>query len=42
MEVGLNQLLKGSARAISALIAGFLIFAGLLAASPASAADSDP
>lgn len=42
MEVGLNQLLKGSARAVSALIAGFLIFAGLLAASPASAADPDP
>ena len=42
MEVGLNQLLKGSARAVSALIAGFLIFAGLLAVSPASAADPDP
>lgn len=42
MEVGLNRLLKGPARAIGALIAGFLIFAGLLTASPASAADADP
>lgn len=42
MEVGLNRLLKGPARALGALIAGFLIFAGLLTASPASAADADP
>lgn len=35
----MNRLLKGPARAIGALIAGFLIFAGLLTASPASAED---
>ena len=39
MEVGLNRLLKGPARAFGVVIAGFLIFAGLLTASPASAAD---
>lgn len=38
----MNRLLKGTARATSAIIAGFLIFAGLLTASPASAADPDP
>ena len=38
----MNRLLKGPARALGALIAGFLIFAGLLTASPASAADADP
>ena len=42
MEVGLNRLQKGPARALGALIAGFLIFAGVLTASPASAADPDP
>jgi branched-chain amino acid transport system permease protein len=42
MEVGLNRLQKGPVRAFGALIAGFLIFAGLLAASPASAAKPDP
>jgi neutral amino acid transport system permease protein len=42
MEVGLNRLQKGPVRAFGALIAGFLIFAGLLAASPASAADAEP
>jgi len=35
----LNRLLKGSTRALSALIAGFLLFTLLLAATPASAAD---
>lgn len=38
----MNRLQKGPARAFGALIAGFLIFAGLLTASPASAADPDP
>jgi branched-chain amino acid transport system permease protein len=42
MEVGLNRLLKGPARVINALIAGFLIFAGLMAATPAHAEDADP
>jgi branched-chain amino acid transport system permease protein len=42
MEVGLNRLLKGPARAFGAVIVGFFIFAGLLTASPASAADPDP
>ena len=35
----MNRLQKGPARAFAALIAGFLIFAGLLTASPASAED---
>ena len=35
----MNRLLKGSTRALSALIAGFLLFTVLLAATPASAAD---
>jgi neutral amino acid transport system permease protein len=35
----LNRLLKGSTRALSALIAGFLLFTVLLAATPATAAD---
>ena len=35
----MNRLLKGSTRALSALIAGFLLFTLLLAATPASAAD---
>ena len=38
----MNRLVIKPARVISALIAGFLIFAGLLTASPASAADPDP
>lgn len=38
-EVGLNLIHRQPARWLSALIAGFLIFASLLAASPASAAD---
>ena len=38
----MNRLLKGPARAINALIAGFLIFAGLMAATPAHAEDADP
>jgi branched-chain amino acid transport system permease protein len=42
MEVGLNRLLKGPARAVNALIAGFLIFAGLMTATPAHAEDADP
>jgi branched-chain amino acid transport system permease protein len=42
MEVGLNRLQKGPARAFRALIAGFLIFAGLMTASPANAEDVDP
>ncbi|MTA59030.1 MAG: branched-chain amino acid ABC transporter permease [Actinobacteria bacterium] len=42
MEVGLNRLLKGPARALRVLIAGFLIFAGLLSASPAHAEEADP
>jgi branched-chain amino acid transport system permease protein len=42
MEVGLNRLLTGSTRALRALIAGFLIFAGLLTASPAHAEEVDP
>ena len=35
----MNRLLKGSTRALSALIAGFLLFTVLLAATPATAAD---
>ena len=38
----MNRLLKGSTRALSALIAGFLLFTVLLAATPASAADETP
>jgi len=38
----LNRLQKGPARAFRALIAGFLIFAGLMTASPANAEDVDP
>lgn len=38
----MNRLQKGSARAFRALIAGFLIFAGLMTASPANAEDVDP
>ena len=38
----MNRLLKGPARALRALIAGFLIFAGLLTASPAFAEEADP
>lgn len=35
----MNRLLKGSARALGALLAGFLLFTVLLTAAPASAAD---
>jgi branched-chain amino acid transport system permease protein len=42
MEVGLNRLLKGPARTFAAVIAGFLIFASLMVATPASAADETP
>lgn len=38
----MNRLLKGPARAVTALIAGFLIFAGLMTATPAHAEDADP
>ena len=38
----MNRLLKGPARALRVLIAGFLIFAGLLSASPAHAEEADP
>ena len=38
----MNRLLKGPARAVNALIAGFLIFAGLMTATPAHAEDADP
>lgn len=38
----MNRLLKGSTRALSALIAGFLLFTVLLAATPARAADETP
>lgn len=38
----MNRLLTGSTRALRALIAGFLIFAGLLTASPAHAEEVDP
>lgn len=38
----MNRLQKGPARAFRALIAGFLIFAGLMTASPANAEDVDP
>lgn len=41
-EVGLNLIHRQPARWLSALIAGFLIFASLLAASPASAKDKEP
>lgn len=39
MEVGLNRLMKRAKRPISALIAAFVLFTGLLAASPAMAED---
>lgn len=38
----MNRLLKGTARPFGAVIAGFLIMAGLLSASPASAEEQDP
>jgi branched-chain amino acid transport system permease protein len=41
-EVGLNRLLKGTARSLRAITAGFLILGGLLAATPAQAEELDP
>jgi len=42
MEVGLNRLIRPGLRGLSALIAGFLVFAGVMTASSAFAADEDP
>ena len=41
-EVGLNRLVKGIAKSLRVMTAGFLIMGGLLAAAPASAEELDP